>query len=67
MPHPRNSSFYAARAMSVALDLVDQHERRLVAILESPEATSDHKYQALVDLAYLTGILVQEMAEAGSG
>lgn len=65
MPHPRNNALYAARVVNVALDLVDRHEQRLVAILESAETTQDQKYQALVDLAHLTGILVREMSEAG--
>lgn len=66
MSHPRRSSasFYAARAVNVALDLVNQHERRLVAILESPETTPERRHQALVDLACLTGILVRELAES---
>jgi len=46
------------------LRLVNEHERRLRAILESEQAAPDEKFKALVDLASLTGILVREAAEA---
>jgi hypothetical protein len=46
-----------------ALRLVDEHEQRLRAILESEQAAADEKFQALVDLAYLTGILAREAVE----
>jgi hypothetical protein len=64
MPSPRNISISAERAVNAALRLVDEHEQRLRAILESEQAPADQKFQALVDLAFLTGILVREAAEA---
>jgi hypothetical protein len=64
MPSPRNTSVSAQRAVNVALNLAEQHEQRLRAILESEQASPERKFQALVDLAYLTGILVREAAEA---
>ena len=64
MPSPRNISISAERAVNAALRLVDEHEQRLRAILESEQAAADEKFQALVDLAHLTGILVREAAEA---
>jgi hypothetical protein len=32
-------------------------ERRLCGIIESEQSTTDEKYQALVELAYLSGVL----------
>jgi hypothetical protein len=63
MPSPRNTSVSAARAINVALDLADQQEQRLCAIIESKQATSDEKFQALVDLAHLAGIVLHAAAE----
>jgi hypothetical protein len=37
--------------------------RELRAILESEQAAPEEKFQAQVDLAYLTGVLVRERAE----
>jgi hypothetical protein len=64
MCSPRNISVSARRSANVALHLVDEHEQRLRAILESAQVVPDEKFQALADLASLTGILVREMAEA---
>jgi hypothetical protein len=48
----------------VAISLVEQREERLRAILESKESAPEEKFQALVDLAHLAGILLHEVAEA---
>ena len=48
----------------MAIGLVEQREGRLRAILESKDATPEEKFQALVDLANLAGILLNEVAEA---
>jgi hypothetical protein len=57
MPSPRNASVSAARAINVAVGLADQQEQRLCAIVESKHATPGEKFQALVDLARLVGVL----------
>jgi hypothetical protein len=43
--------------------LADQQEQRLCGIIESKEATPDEKFQALVDLAHLAGIVLHTAAE----
>jgi hypothetical protein len=63
MPSPRNTSISAARAINVALGLADQQEHRLCAIVESKQATPDEKFQALIDLAHLAGIVLHGAAE----
>jgi hypothetical protein len=63
MPPQRNISASAARAISVAIGLVEQQEERLRDILESKQATPDEKFAALVDLARLAGILLHKVAE----
>jgi hypothetical protein len=64
MPSPRNSSLIAERTIQVALDLLDERKEHLCSITESEQTTPDEKYQALVSLAYMTGILMREAAEA---
>jgi len=67
MPSPRNTSASAARAINVAIGLVEQQEERLRDILESKQATPDEKFAALVYLARLAGILLHEKAEDQEG
>jgi hypothetical protein len=43
--------------------VADQQEQRYVAILESKQATPDEKFQALVDLARLAGIVLHAAVE----
>ena len=62
MPSPRNTSLSAERTINVALDLLDQHKQRLCAVIESEQSTPEEKYEALVSLAYMTGILMREAA-----
>jgi hypothetical protein len=38
-------------------------ERRLCAIVESNNSTEEEKYQALLSLADLTGVLVHQLAD----
>jgi len=65
MPSPRNTSVSATRAINVAIGLVEQQEELLRAIIESKQATPDQKFEALVDLAHLAGIVLLGVAEAG--
>jgi hypothetical protein len=39
-------------------------ERRLCAIVESEQTSTEEKYQALIDLAYLSGVLADGLADA---
>jgi ATP-dependent Zn protease len=64
MPSPRNTSESAARVINIAIDLVEQREERLRAIVESKRATPDEKFAALIELARLAGIVLHEKAEA---
>ena len=63
MRSPRNIAVSAERAINVALRLVEEHEYRLHTILESEKTTPEEKFQALKDLAHLTGIVVRHAAE----
>jgi hypothetical protein len=63
MTSPRNTSIFAARVVNVALGLADQQEQRLCAIVESKQATQDEKFQALIGLAHLAGIVLHTAAE----
>ena len=49
--------------MRVILDALDQHKERLIAIIESEETTPEDKYEALMRLASLTGILTDAAVE----
>ena len=64
MPSPRNTTLSAERLIQVALDLLDQRKEQLCSIMESEQTTPDEKYEALVSMAYMTGILVREAAGA---
>jgi len=61
---PRNTSVSATRVTNVAIGLVEQQEERLRAIIESKQATPDEKFEALVDLAHLAGVVLLGAAEA---
>ena len=63
MSSPRNTSVSAVRAINVALGLADQQEQRLRVMTESKQTTPDEKFQALVDLARLAGIVLHAAAE----
>jgi hypothetical protein len=56
-------SAFVARAFDAALRLVDEREQELCLIIESSESSPDEKYQALLDLAYMTGTMAREMTE----
>jgi hypothetical protein len=53
----------AIRAPDAASRLVEEREQRLCETIESRQSSPEEKYQALVDLAYLTGILIKELDE----
>ena len=53
----------AVRAIDIAISFVDREEKRLRAIMESDAFSGDEKFQALQDLAYLSGIVVRELAD----
>ena len=57
---PRTS---AIRALDAAVGLVNEREQQLCQVIESSQSSPQEKYQALVDLAYMTAILVREAAE----
>jgi hypothetical protein len=56
--------FSLVQADNLSRDAARAEERRLCAIVESDTATTDEKYQALVDLALLTGVFVRNLADA---
>ena len=64
MSFPAIASVSAARVINVAIDPVEQQEKRLRGILESKQATPDEKFAAIVDLARLAGIVLRKRAEA---
>lgn len=64
MPSPRNASLSGKQTMHAILDVLDRHKERLLAIVESEETTPDDKYEALMRLASLTGILTRAGGEA---
>ena len=57
----------ALRAIDMAISYVDREEQRLRAIIQSGSSSSDDRFQALKDLAYLSGVVVRELADMGSG
>jgi hypothetical protein len=57
-------SFSLVPAGDASRDAAREEELRLCAIVDSDTATPDEKYQALVDLASLTGVLVHGIADA---
>ena len=67
MPSPRNSSLLGERTIKVALDLLDERKEHLCSIMESEQTTPDEKYQALVSLAYMTGIMVARSSRSRGG
>jgi diguanylate cyclase (GGDEF)-like protein/PAS domain S-box-containing protein len=57
----------ALRAIDIAISFVDREEQRLRAIIQSGSSSGDDRFQALKDLAYLSGVVVRELADMGSG
>ncbi|MGA1983011.1 MAG: sensor domain-containing diguanylate cyclase [Acidobacteriaceae bacterium] len=53
----------AVRAIDIAITFVGREEQRLRAIIESDASSGDAKFQALQDLAYLSGVVVRELAD----
>jgi hypothetical protein len=64
MTQNRKPVFLDSRADDVTFLKRWTEETRLCAIIESPQTSPEDKYQALVDLAYLSGVLVQGLADA---
>jgi PAS domain S-box-containing protein len=54
----------AVRALDIAISFVEREEKRLRAIMESDAFSGEEKFQALQDLAYLSGVVVRELAGA---
>ena len=63
MPSPRNTTLSAEPALHVAIHLLNERKEKLCSIVESEHTTPDEKYEALVNLAYMTGVL-RDVAEA---
>ena len=57
MPSPRNTSLSGERTIETVLGVLEQHKERLCRIVESDDTTPEDKYEALIHLASLTGIL----------
>lgn len=56
MPSP-HSSVLSERIIFAALD---QRKQELCAVIESEQTTPEEKYESLVTLAYITGVLTHE-------
>ena len=50
-------------AVSASPEAVWTDERKLCAIIESDQTSPEEKYQALVDLAFLSGVLVRGLPD----
>jgi len=57
----------AVRAIDIAISLVEREELRLRAVIESDKASADERFRALQDLAYLSEIVVRELADIHVG
>jgi len=57
-------SHAAARAVNIAIGLVEQQEERLRAIVESKHATPKEKVHCVADFAHLAGMMLHVMADA---
>jgi hypothetical protein len=64
MPSPYNASLSGQQTLHAILDVLDRHRERLLVIVDSEETTPDDKYEALMRLASLTGILSRAAGEA---
>jgi hypothetical protein len=53
----------AEQTIGAILDILDQHKQHLLAIVESEETTPDDKFEALMRLASLAGILTSAAGE----
>jgi len=50
----------AVRALDAAVGLVSEREQQLCQVIESSQSSPEEKYQALLDLAYMTTTTVRE-------
>ena len=64
MRSPRNNSAIAERVIHFALDLLDKRRQELCAAIESEQTTPEEKFEALVALADMTGVLTRKAAES---
>lgn len=62
MPSPCGS-IVTQRIIQAALDLIDMQKSELCAVVESEQATPCEKYEALLRLAHITGVLTNAAAE----
>jgi hypothetical protein len=60
----RKPAFLDSRAADTAFLMKWTEETRLCAIIDSEQASTEEKYQALLDLAYLSGVLVSDFTDA---
>ena len=51
------------RALGAPIGLVDKWEQHLCEIIESSQSSPEDKYQALLELAYMTGIMDRETTD----
>jgi hypothetical protein len=59
-----NAAFLDLRAADASFVVRWAEECRLCSIIESDQTSLEEKYQALIDLARITGVLVDGLADA---
>ena len=57
-------AFLDLRAADPAFVMRWTEERRLCSIIESEQTSPEEKYQALIDLARITGVIADGLADA---
>ena len=57
MPSPRNTALSGELTVDIVLGAIELHKERLCQIIESDDTTPEDKYEALMRLASMTGIL----------
>ena len=60
----RKLDFVDSRSRDASFVVRWAEENRLCGIIESEKSSPEEKYQALMDLAYLSGVLVHGLADA---
>jgi hypothetical protein len=64
MSQIREREFADIRSTDASFVAMWAEEGRLCAIIESEQASTEEKYKALIDLACLSGVLVDGFADA---
>jgi hypothetical protein len=64
MSHSGNPELPYIRSTDASIVAMRAEERRLCDIIESEQTSTEEKYQALIDLASLSGVLVDGLAHA---